>query len=81
MKRLIAWLKAVNQAAKQRAEIILAAKGLLGDMDQMSRVAGEKPDCDIALLLMRIGLVHIQAVYQNQMEMQNIIRSRQAPLN
>lgn len=81
MKKLIRWLKAVNQSAKRRAEIILEAKGLLADMDPHWRPKAGKADDDLTVVLMRLGLIHLYAAYQGQMTAQNVIRSRQAPLN
>lgn len=81
MKKLVQWLKKVNQAAKMRAELMLKAKERMAFMDAPWRQEAGKSSDDIALLLMKIGLAHIEAVYQGQMETQNFIRSRKAHLN
>jgi len=80
---LFQWLKRANAAAKKRAEIVLAARGILDDMDQTWRTEADMPrDSDgVALLLMRIGLIHLQAVYQGQMAAQNLLRAGKARLN
>lgn len=81
MKKLILWFRRVQQMARRRAEIILAAKGLIADMDPNWRPEADKVDDDLALILMRLGLIHLQAVYQGQMAAQNVIRGKQAHLN
>jgi hypothetical protein len=80
---LFRWLRRANAAARKRAEIVLAARGILDDMDQTWRPEADMPrDSDgVALLLMRIGLVHLQAVYQGQMAAQNLLRAGKARLN
>lgn len=81
MKKLIRWLKTVNQNAKARAELILMAKEKLACMDELWRRLGEESSDDVALLLMRLGQGYINILYQAQMQAQNVIRARQAPLN
>jgi len=81
MVGLFRWLKRANQAAKKRAEIILAAQGLLADMDPNWRPEAGKVEDDLALILMRLGLIHLQAVYQGQMAAQNLLRAGKARLN
>jgi hypothetical protein len=81
MKRLWQWLKAANENAKARAKVILAAKERMGCMDEVWRGEGEQSSDAVALLLMRIGLAHIEAVYQGQMMAQHEIRRGQAHLN
>lgn len=81
MKKLIRWLKAANENANARAKLILTAKERMGLMDEHWRREGAK-SCDaVALLLMRIGLAHVEAVYQGQMMAQHEIRRGQAYLN
>ena len=80
MKKLWRWLKAVNAAAKKRAELILAARQCLADMDGHWREVNTSND-DVAVLLLKIGLVHLQAVYQGQMAAQNVIRAAKRHLN
>ena len=81
MLKLLQWLKSVNQNAKLRAELILKAKERLACMDAHWRQEAGRSNDAVAALLMRIGLAHIEAVYQGQMAAQNFIRSRQASLN
>jgi len=81
MKKLIRWLKAANENAKARAQLILTAKERMGLMDEHWRREGDQSSDAVALLLMRIGLAHIEAVYQEQMMAQHEIRRGQAHLN
>lgn len=67
MKKLWRWLKAAHKNAKARAELILTAKERLGCMSEAWRQEGEQSSDAVALLLMRIGLAHVEAVYQAQM--------------
>jgi hypothetical protein len=80
MKKLIQWLKAVNQNAKTRAELILKARKHLGNMDEPWRAVNTSND-DVAVLLMRIGYAHIEAVYQGQMAAERLITRAQARVN
>jgi hypothetical protein len=80
MKKLWQWLKAANENAKKRAEFVLAAKSLLANMDPNYCPEAGTSD-GVALLLMRLGLVHLQAVYLGQMQSQNLIRAKNARLN
>lgn len=50
-------------------------------MDPACRAAAGKSNDDLALLLLQIGLAHIEAVYQGQMAAQNVIRGQRAHLN
>lgn len=81
VEKLIMWFKRANQMARRRAEIILEAKRLIADMDPKWRPEADKVDDDLALILMRLGLIHLQAAYQGQMAAQNVIRGKQAHLN
>ena len=74
MRKLWRWLKAANVEARKRAEIVRAARGILEDL-------GEKPAEGVALLLMRLGLAHLHAVYQVQMAVQNRRRAGKAQMN
>jgi nitrate reductase beta subunit len=66
VKKLIQWLKAANQNAKLRAQLILTAQERMACMDEYWRREAVSNDA-VALLLMRIGLAHVEAVYQGQM--------------
>jgi hypothetical protein len=50
-------------------------------MDEHWRREGDRSSDAVALLLMRIGLAHVEAVYQGQMMAQHEIRRGQAHLN
>jgi hypothetical protein len=67
MKKLWQWLKAANENAQARAKLILTAKERMGCMDEVWRGEEEQSSDAVGLLLMRIGLAHIEAVYQGQM--------------
>lgn len=79
MNKLIRWLKAVNQNAKLRGQLILAARDRLAGMDP-HWTANQSND-DVAVLLMRVGLVSIEAVYQGRMAAQVVITREQARVN
>ena len=80
MKKLIQWFKAAHRNAKTRAKLILAARETMNNMDETWRAAAASND-EVALLLLRLGLAHIQAVYAGQLAAQNQIRGRKARLN
>lgn len=81
MKKFIKWLKGTNENAKARAKLVLHAKERMACMDELWRQEADK-SCDaVALLLMRIGVAHIEALYQGKMMEQNVIRGKQAYLN
>jgi hypothetical protein len=80
MKKLIQWFRQVNQDAKARAKLILEARETMSNMDAPWRAANTSNDA-VALLLMRLGLAHVKAVYFGQLEAQNLIRGRKARLN
>ena len=80
MKKIIQWLKSVNQNAKTRVQLILAAKECMSNMDEHWQAANKSND-EVAVLMMRIGLAHIEAVYQGQMMAQHEIRRGQTHLN
>lgn len=81
MKKFIRWLKAANENAKARRKLVLAARELLADMDPNWRPEAGKSGDEVAFLLMSIGWVHLQALYQEKVAAQNILRSSQATLN
>ena len=80
MKKLIQWFREANQNARARAKLILAARETLDNMDEPWRAVNTSNDA-VALLLMRLGLAHIQAEYHGQLAAQNLIRGRKANLN
>lgn len=80
MKKLIQWFREANQNARARAKLILAARETLDNMDEPWRAVNTSNDA-VALLLMRLGLAHVQAVYFGQLAAQDLIRGRKAQLN
>ena len=80
MKKLIRWFKRANRDARARAELILAARETMSNMDEPWRALNTSNDA-VALLLMRLGLAHVQAVYFGQLAAQDLIRGRKAQLN
>jgi hypothetical protein len=80
MKRLLTWLKTVNQNANKRAKLILAAREIMSNMDEHWQAANKSND-DVAAVLMVFGLAQIKAIYGEQLAMQNMIQSRKAHLN
>jgi len=62
VKKFIKWLKGTNENAKARAKLVLHAKERMACMDELWRQEADK-SCDaVALLLMRVGVAHIEAL-------------------
>jgi len=80
MKKIIQWLKSVNQNAKIRGQLIQAARECLSNMDEHWQAANQSNDA-VAVLLMRIGLAHVKAVCQGQKAAEVMITRAQARLN
>jgi hypothetical protein len=81
MQKLIRWLRRANEMAKRRAEIILAARNLLAGIDPKWRPQTGNSGDDVTLMLMRIGLAHLEALYQGQKVAEAMISRGEASRN
>jgi hypothetical protein len=81
MMKLLRWLRRANDMAKRRAEIILAARDRLAGIDPAWRPQTGNSGDDVALMLMRIGLAHLEALYQGQRAAKAMISRSEASRN